>query len=163
MISLIVSVATNGVIGRSNLLPWHNPEDMSYFKKMTIGKSVIMGRKTYQSIGKPLQGRINIVLTNNINWTSTGIHIAHSLQQALILSENLNCNNTEIMIIGGSELFLKTLPDADRLYITEIHRDYVGDSFFPHPNPALWYEISREDHIGDPSFSFVTMERRFGI
>jgi dihydrofolate reductase len=159
MLSLIVAVAANGVIGRDNQLPWRISEDLRYFKKMTIGKPVVMGRKTYQSIGKPLPGRPNIVLTRDANWTANGVHVVHALDQALARGEEM-ANGEEVMVIGGAELFNAMLPAAQRLYWTEVHRDYQGDAFFPSPDPASWREISREDHEGDPPFSFVVLERR---
>ncbi|PKU24606.1 dihydrofolate reductase [Telmatospirillum siberiense] len=159
MLSLIVAAAANGVIGRDNQLPWHNPEDLRYFKRVTMGKPLVMGRKTHQSIGRPLPGRPNIVVTRDPAWTAEGVHIAHSLEQALDMAGALAAGG-EIMVIGGAELFNAALDQADRLYLTEVHRDYEGDVFFPMPDPASWREVSREEHPGDPAYGFVVLERR---
>jgi dihydrofolate reductase len=158
MLSLIVAVATNGVIGQANQLPWRISEDLRYFKRVTMGKPVVMGRKTFQSIGKPLPGRPNIVLTRDTAWTAAGVTVAHTVDQALALAEGL-ADGDDVMVIGGAELFNATAGLAQRLYLTEVHRDYPGDVFFPLPDPAVWREISREDHEGDPPFSFVVLER----
>src|SRR5579859_531301 len=116
-LSLIVAVAENGVIGRDNALPWHIPEDLRYFKQVTSGKTVIMGRKTFQSIGRPLPNRVNIVVTRDPDFGAEGVTIAHSLDDALS-----KAGDGEAMVIGGSSLFLEALPRADRFYLTEIHR-----------------------------------------
>ena len=158
-LSLIVAVAANGVIGRDNQLPWRLPEDLRYFKRVTMGKPVVMGRKTYDSIGKPLPGRPNIVVTNAAAWTAEGVSVAHSLAEALGLANRL-AEGGEVMLIGGAQLFNEARPCAERLYFTEVHRDYEGDVTFPRPDPALWREVSREDHDGDPAYSFVVLERR---
>jgi dihydrofolate reductase len=158
-LSLIVAVAANGVIGRDNQLPWHISEDLRYFKRVTLGKPVVMGRKTFQSIGKPLPGRPNIVVTRDAEWTAEGVQVAHALDQALAVAAELAAGG-EVMVIGGAELFNATLATADRLYLTEVHRDYQGDVFLVLPDPAQWREVSREDHKGDPPYSFVVLERR---
>jgi dihydrofolate reductase len=126
---------------------------------MTMGKPVVMGRKTFQSIGKPLPGRPNIVVTRDPAWAADGVQVAHGLDQALDLAAGLAAGG-EVMVIGGAELFNATLATAGRLYLTEVHRDYQGDVFFPRPDPAAWREVSREDHAGDPSYSFVVLERK---
>ncbi len=157
-LSLIVAAAANGVIGKDNTLPWHLPEDLRYFKRVTMGKPVVMGRKTYQSIGKPLPGRPNIVLTRDGEFAAEGVHVTRSLEQALDLGRNLAAGG-EVMVIGGADLFNAALPFADRLYLTEVHRAYEGDVRFPLPDPAVWREVSREDHQGDPNYSFVVFEK----
>ena len=157
-LALIVAVAENGVIGRGNRLPWHLPEDLRYFKRVTMGKPVVMGRKTYQSIGRPLPGRPNIVVTRDAGFAAEGVHLAGSLDQALDLARSL-ASGGEMIVIGGAELFNAVLPSADRLYLTEVHRAYEGDVFFPQLDPAVWREASREDHPGDPSYSFVVLEK----
>jgi dihydrofolate reductase len=158
-LSLIVAVAKNGVIGRTNQLPWHLPADLRYFKRVTMGKPVVMGRKTYDSIGKPLPGRPNIVVTRDAAWIAEGVSVAHSMPEALALANKM-ADGGEVMLIGGAESFAEAVDYADRLYFTEVHRDYEGDVTFPHPDPAVWREISREDHDGDPAYSFVVLERR---
>lgn len=158
-VSLIVAVAENGVIGRDNQLPWRIPEDLRYFKRVTMGKPVIMGRKTFASIGRPLPGRPNIVVTRDPGWSADGVDAVRSVDEALALAGRLT-DGGEVMIIGGAQLFAATSSAADRLYLTEIHARYDGDVFFPQPDPAEWHETSREDHPGEPAFSFVVLERR---
>jgi dihydrofolate reductase len=157
-VSLIVAVAENSVIGRDNELPWRIPEDLRYFKRVTMGKPVIMGRKTFASIGRPLPGRPNIVVTRDPGWSAEGVDAVRSVDDALALAGRL-ASGGEVMIIGGAQLFAATSGVADRLYLTEIHARYDGDVFFPQPDPAEWRETSREDHPGDPAFSFVVLER----
>lgn len=158
MLSLIVAVAANGVIGQDNRLPWHIPEDLRYFKRTTLGKPVVMGRKTFLSIGKPLPGRTNIVLSTDPAWTADGVSVARDVETALSLARTAE-GGAEVMVIGGATLFNALLPRADRLYLTEIHRDYEGDVTFPRPDPAGWRESAREDHEGDPAYSFVVLDR----
>jgi dihydrofolate reductase len=154
-LALIVAVAENGVIGRDNALPWHISEDLRYFKQVTSGKTVIMGRKTFQSIGRPLPNRTNIVVTRDPAFKAEGVLVAHSLDDALS-----KAGDGEAMVIGGSSLFEETLSRADRFYLTEIHRAYEGDVHFPNWDRALWREASRTFVAGDPDISFVLFERR---
>ena len=158
MLSLIVAVATNGVIGRDNQLPWRLPEDLRYFKRVTVGKPVVMGRKTFLSIGKPLPGRENLVVTRDRAWSVEGVHVVHSIPQALAEAARL-ARGGEVMVIGGGAVFAETVAEADRLYLTEVHRDYAGDAMFALPDRCQWQEVSRDDHGGDPAFSFVVLER----
>src|SRR5579859_5614513 len=153
-LSLIVSVADNGVIRRDYALPWHIPEDLRYFKQVTSGKTVIMGRKTFQSIGRPLPNRINIVVTRDPAFEAVGVIVAGSLDDALA-----KAGDGEAMVIGGSSLFLEALPRAERFYLTEIHRAYEGDVRFPDWDRTLWREVRRQEVAGDPDISFVTFER----
>ena len=161
-ISLIAAMTRNRVIGYQNRMPWHLPADLQHFKAITLGKPIIMGRKTFESIGKPLPNRQNIVLTRsieNLNGYSMGeACLAPTLDQALALAEP----QTEIMIIGGSELFQQALPLASRMYLTLIDVELEGDTFFPEWNPAEWHEIEREDHEPDDKnlyqYSFVTLD-----
>jgi dihydrofolate reductase len=155
MLSLIVAVAENGVIGRENDLPWRIPEDLRYFNQVTRGKTVVMGRKTYDSIGRPLPDRTNIVVTNNKDFQAGGVLVAHSLDEALAQG-----GDGEILVIGGSSLFAETLPRADRFYLTEIHRAYAGDVRFPDWDRGAWQEQSRHRVAGDPDISFVVLDRR---
>ena len=127
MISLIVAHDKNRVIGYENKMPWHLPGDLQYFKEMTMGKPIIMGRKTFESIGRPLPGRRNIVITRNKQYHSDGIEIVSSLDEALMLTKN----DEEVMIIGGEQIFRLALPLANRLYITQINAEFNGDTFFP--------------------------------
>lgn len=154
-LSLIVAVAENGVIGRDNALPWHISEDLRYFKQVTTGKTVIMGRKTYQSIGRPLPNRTNIVVTRDPAFRAEGVIIASGLDDALA-----KAGGSEAVVIGGSSLFQETLPRADRFYLTEIHRAYEGDVHFPDWDRGPWREVKRQDVAGDPDISFLVFERR---
>lgn len=128
MISMIVAHDLNKVIGVNNEMPWHLPEELSYFKKMTMGKAMIMGRKTYDSIGRPLPGRESIVVTRNKGYQQEGVIVEHSLNKAIDIAKK---THDEVMIIGGAEIFKLGLQVANRLYVTEINKEYEGDTFFP--------------------------------
>ncbi|MFT6310209.1 MAG: dihydrofolate reductase [Porticoccus sp.] len=156
MLSLIVARASNGVIGKNNQLPWYLPADLKYFKAVTMGKPIVMGRKTFESIGRPLPGRQNIVVTRNADFTSSGITVVHSVEAAIAAANDVE----EIMLIGGSELYKRSLPLVDRIYLTEIHQDFDGDAHFP-PLDSQWREISREDHVSDDglAYSFCIFEQ----
>jgi dihydrofolate reductase len=155
-LSLIVARASNGVIGKDNQLPWHLPADLKYFKAVTMGKPIVMGRKTFESIGRPLPGRHNIVVTRNPDFSSNGITVVHSVEAAIAAAIEV----AEIMLIGGTELYKLSLPLADRIYLTEIHQDFDGDAHFP-VLESRWREISREDHISDDglAYSFCVLEK----
>ena len=141
-LALIAARARNGVIGLDNRMPWHLPEDLAYFKRVTLGKPVVMGRKTFESIGRPLPGRLNIVVTRNPDWQAAGVQVAHSLDAALALAAA--AAPEEIMLIGGAELYRQALPQADVLYLTEIDAEFAGDAFFPEVDLARWrIEIGR--------------------
>jgi dihydrofolate reductase len=129
IISFIVAVSENNVIGINNKLPWHLPSDMRWFKNKTWALPVVMGRKTYEALGKPLEGRTNIVITRQENWRPAGVHISHSIDQAIVEATKLDAK--EIFIIGGAEIFSAALPSADRIYLTLIHHPFEGDAFFP--------------------------------
>lgn len=159
-LALIAAVARNGVIGRGGEMPWRIPADLRYFKATTMGKPIVMGRRTFESIGKALPGRANIVVTRTADFTASGIEVAADLDQALAIAVGTGAD--EIMVIGGGEIYAAVLPHADRLYLTEVHMDAEGDVHFPALDSAQWRELSREDHpaAGDtPAFSFVTLER----
>jgi dihydrofolate reductase len=145
-VSLIVAAAANNVIGCDNKLPWHLPQDLKYFKSRTLGKPVIMGRKTYESIGRPLPGRANIVVTRNTGWAVPGINAVTSLEDALTLAINLtkgqDVQASEAMIIGGAEIYKAALPLADRIYLTRIDVPVDGDAWFPDLDPADWQLVS---------------------
>ncbi|CAA7623528.1 dihydrofolate reductase [Magnetospirillum sp. SS-4] len=158
-LAIIAAVAANGVIGRDNALPWRIPEDLKWFKRHTLGKPVIMGRKTWDSIGRPLPGRPNIVVTRQADWRAGGAHAAHSLDGALALAARLAPEAAEAMVIGGSILYAEALARASRFYLTEIGRAYDGDARFPDFDRAAWRESVREHHAGDPAFDFVVLER----
>ena len=159
MLSLIAALSRNRVIGKDNQLPWRLPADLKHFKAVTLGKPVIMGRKTFESIGKPLPGRANIVVTRDPKFHAAGIAIAHSLDDALAQAHDA----PEIMLIGGAQLYTQALAHAQRLYLTLIHADVDGDAHFPDYEPADWRETAREDHAPDDStphpYSFVVLER----
>jgi dihydrofolate reductase len=151
-ISLVVAVAENGVIGRNGALPWHVPSDLKTFRRVTMGKPVIMGRKTYTSIGKPLPGRDNIVVTRDVGFSAVGTTRAASIDGALDIARAKAKERgvDEIMVIGGAEIFALTLPMADRIYLTRIHARPDGDVTFPEPDPSIWREVSRTPVAPDP-------------
>ena len=144
MISLIVALDKNRVIGLNNGTPWHLPGELQYFKEMTMGKPIIMGRKTFESIGRPLPGRRNIVITRNPQYDAEGIELALSLEEAIKIAGDVE----EIMIIGGQQIFTESLPLADRLYITEIDHEFEGDTYFP--SYEGWRKVSCQDRIQTP-------------
>ena len=158
---IIAAVAKNRVIGRDNQLIWHIPEDMAHFKALTRGQTVIMGRKTWESLPdafRPLPGRINIVISRNPGFQAAGGTVVGSLEDALAAA-----GDAEIaFVIGGAELYRQALPLADRLYLTEIDRDFAGDAFFPAFDRDAWQEVSRNARIAESGlpFAFVTYERR---
>lgn len=152
IVSLVAALARNRVIGAGNRLPWHLPEDLKRFKRLTMGAPVIMGRKTYESLGRPLPGRRNIVVTRQVGARWNGCEVARSLDDAIALAGDAR----EVFVIGGAELYAVALPRADRLHLTLIDADYAGDTFFPAFDPADWRETAREPGTG---FAFVTYER----
>ena len=159
-IAMIAAMANNRVIGKDNQMPWHLPADLKHFKKVTLGKPVIMGRKTYQSIGKALPGRRNIVISRQSGALSTDADWVQSIEQALALVQH----EAEVMIIGGAEIYRQVLPLADTLYITDIELTVEGDAFFPdYQAVAHWRESESEHHQPDPqnphSYHFRTLNR----
>lgn len=155
-VSLIVAVSQNGVIGKNNQLPWHLPEDLKRFKQLTMGRPIVMGRKTFESIGKPLPGRTNIVITRQKDFSCCGSLTAPSLDEALRICEK----EPQVFVIGGAQVFKHALPIADRIYLTRIHKDYEGDTFFRWDEPS-WKEVSREDFLQAPlPHTFLTYERK---
>ncbi len=155
LLSLICAMDKNRLIGNNNQLPWHLPADLALFKKTTLGKPVIMGRKTFDSIGRALPGRQNIVITSNPGWSATGCDVASSIEQALALVEG----SDEAMLIGGASLYEQTLKQADILYLTLIDHEFAGDTWFPEIDSKTW-KISSEslfpaDEKNPYSFSFV--------
>jgi dihydrofolate reductase len=152
LVSLIAALARNRVIGAGNRLPWHLPEDLKHFKRLTMGAPVIMGRKTHESIGKPLPGRRNIVVTRRPGARWDGCETAASLEAALALAGDV----PEVFVIGGAELYAAALPRADRMHLTLLDADYEGDARFPDFDPGDWRETAREPGAG---FAFVTCER----
>ncbi|MFA7095676.1 MAG: type 3 dihydrofolate reductase [Gammaproteobacteria bacterium] len=159
-ISLIVAMDRNRLIGADNGLPWRLPADLKYFKSITMGKAIIMGRKTYESIGRPLPGRTNIVVTRERGYQAPGCIVVHSIDEALARPE---CGD-EVMIIGGASFYEQMLPRADRLYVTFIDAEFAGDTYFPAFDLDAWREIRREDHEPDEQnryrYSFTVLERK---
>lgn len=157
-LSIIVAVAHDGVIGVNNTLPWHLPEDLKRFRALTMGHHIIMGRKTYDSLGRLLPGRTTVIVTRNENYKVEGALVAHSLEAAIALCED----DEEVFLIGGSELYQAGLKLAHKLYITEIELDVVGDAFFPKLVSTEWQETEREAHTSEKGlkFSYVTYLRK---
>ncbi len=141
-LSLIVAFANNQVIGINNTLPWHLPEDLKRFRALTMGHHIIMGRKTYESLGRLLPGRTTIIVTRNKDFKVEGALIAHSLQAALLLA----AGDAEPFIIGGAELYKEGLKLANKLYITEVHAEFVGDAFLPEIDLSAWSLSEKKDH-----------------
>jgi len=145
---MIVAAAENRCIGVNNNLPWYLPEDLKYFKRVTMGKPIIMGRKTWESIGGPLPGRTNIVITTNPDYQAEGVKVVNSLDAALKIAEGIAEIEgvEELMVIGGAGIYELCLPQADRLYYTQVHATVEGDAFFPEVNWEQWKLIGQEDH-----------------
>jgi dihydrofolate reductase len=160
IVSIIAAMDRNRLIGNNNQLPWHLPADLAHFKRVTMGKPIIMGRKTYESIGRPLPGRTNIVLTRSADFHVEGVMTAHSVEQALDIAAGEN----EVMIIGGSAIYQLFMPRADRLYLTHVEHSYQGDAWFPEFDLEQWRVIASEEHMADgknsSAYRFVTYERK---
>ena len=158
-ITLIAAMAHNRVIGINNTLPWDLPADMRHFREQTMGKPILMGRKTYDSIGRPLPGRQNIVVTRDSSATIDGCDVVNSIDEALNIADDA----PEVMVMGGESFYRQMLPAANRLVLTMIDLDIEGDAWFPEWTESEWQEVDREDHPVDEknrwSYSFVTMER----
>ena len=157
-IVLVCARADNGVIGRDGALPWHLPADLKRFKQLTLGKPMIMGRRTFDSLGRPLPGRRHIVLTRDRDWHADGAEPVHSVEAALALA-GLRAGESEIAVIGGAEVFAAFTDVATRFELTEVHADVPGDTVLPPPG-SEWREVAREEHGMDgdrPAFAFVTL------
>jgi dihydrofolate reductase len=161
LISIIVAVSENGVIGKDNQLLWRLPDDLKRFKKLTLGHPMIMGRKTFESIGKPLPGRTSIVITRNPDFDHEGVIVVHSLEAAIKAAQGIE--KDEAFIIGGGELYRQTQPIADRIYLTKVHMQIEGDTFFEIANPAAWQETERSVHEHDEKhavkFEFINLSK----
>ena len=159
MISIIVAVAENGAIGSGNRLLWHLPDDLKRFKALSLGKPVVMGRRTFESIGRPLPGRPNIVISRQGGLAIDGVRVAHSLDEALAAAGSV----PEVVVIGGAQIFRQVLPRTDTIHLTRVHARVAGDVFFPELDPAQWREAAVEHHAADErhqyAFSFVTLQR----
>lgn len=164
LVSVIFAAAENGVIGRDNALPWHLPEDLRYFKAVTLGKPVVMGRKTYQSIGRPLPGRANIVISRDPQFHAEGLIVVDCLEAALARARDLAGGDgvSEVMVIGGAQIYAAVLPEADRLYVTEVHAAVDGDAYIPAIDWQQWQEIERVRHpaSGDNPYDYSFVQYR---
>jgi dihydrofolate reductase len=164
----VVAVAENGVIGRDNALPWRLPSDLRRFKAITMGKPLIMGRRTFDSIGRPLPGRVNIVVTRDPSFSADGVIVVHDIAGALAAADAAaqDAGVTEVMVIGGAAIYDAMLESADRVYLTEVHDSPDGDTGFPPLDRNHWREVSREFHRAEPGetsdCSFVVLDRRGG-
>jgi dihydrofolate reductase len=166
VIALVVAIGENGAIGRGGELPWRLSSDMRYFRKVTMGKPVIMGRRTFKSLPRVLDGRLNVVLTRDPGFVAPDAIMAHSLKEGLSAAR-ASAERTgadEIMVIGGEDVFREVLPQAHRIYLTEVHASPEADTWFPDFDKREWREVSREKHEAGPrdehAFSFVVLERR---
>ncbi|MET3113711.1 dihydrofolate reductase [Pedobacter sp. CG_S7] len=157
IVSLVVAMSTNNAIGKDNQLLWHLPADLKHFKDITSGHTIIMGRKTYESVGKALPNRRNIVITRNTHLKLTGVEVMHSLKEALNSSKEEN----EVFIIGGAEIFNQSIKLANKIYLTRINESYEADTFFPEIDKNCWLESELEHHLPDEknalSYSFSTL------
>lgn len=161
MISIVVAAAENNVIGKDNGLIWHLPADLRHFKQITMGHPILMGRKTYESIGKPLPGRTSIIITTQKDYVAEGCMVVHSVQEAIEQAKPLD---TEICIIGGAEIYMQALPLTDTIYLTRIHHTFEGDVYFPELKEEEWETVEQEHHEPDEknkySYSFLTLKRK---
>lgn len=159
-LSAIVAMASNRVIGNRNKLPWHLPADLKHFKAITTGHTIVMGRKTYESIGRPLPNRTNIILTRDANYHVAGCEISTDIEKTL----QAHHAEPEVFIIGGAEIYKQLLPRITRIYLTLVHHDVVGDAYFPELNKQEWQETAREDHAADAEnkyeYSFITLQKK---
>jgi len=165
-LSLICAMAENRVIGINNSLPWHLSEDLKYFKRVTMGNSIIMGRKTWESIGRPLPGRTNIVITTNADYQAEGARVVHSLEEALKLAESIAYidGSEEAFIIGGAGLYQRALPAAQRFHLTRVHAEVNGDTYLADFDESEWQEVSREEFAHNETnpydYSICVLERK---
>ncbi len=166
-LSILVAMARNRVIGQNNKLPWHLPADLKHFKFLTMGQTIVMGRKTYESIGRPLPGRTNIIITRQTSYEVPGAIVVNSIEDAFLVCEKTGITDSEHFIIGGEELFRQTLEVCQRMYVTEIHRDFKGDTFFPAFNPYDCEETQRDKHFYDGDnnmeYHFVILDRKVSL
>lgn len=164
-LAMIAAVAENNAIGINNKMPWYLPGDLRYFKAVTMGKPVIMGRKTFDSLRKPLPGRTNIVITRDRHWHHEGVKVVHNLDDAIELAEDISLinGNEEVMVIGGEQIYRMAMARADRLYLTRVYQSFEGDAFFPEFDQNQWIETSRQDlHSEDEeplTYSYLVLDR----
>lgn len=164
-VALIVAVARNGVIGRDNTLPWRLPADLKHFKATTLGKPIVMGRKTFESLGKPLPGRTNIVITRDENFVAEGAVVVHSLDEALQAADAVAQRDgaTEIMVIGGAEIYRQALPLAQTIHYTRVLLEVDGDAYFPELDATQWNCTNRRHFVAEgevPAYEFLRYERQ---
>jgi dihydrofolate reductase len=165
-LSLICAMASNGIIGRNNGLPWHLPEDLRYFKATTMGHSIIMGRKTWESIGRPLPGRTSIVVTRDADYVAEGAKVVYSMQDALRLAESIAVidGTEEAFVIGGAALYATAMPIADRFHLTRVHAEVEGDTVLSGFDESQWSEVSRDDFQRNEAnlfdYSICILEKR---
>lgn len=162
-LSILVAMAKNRVIGKDNALPWHLSADLKHFKAITMGHPIIMGRKTYESIGRPLPGRTNLIMTHQKGYQVAGAITVNSIDEALKACQASIDGNNEVFLIGGAALYRQTLEACHRIYITEIQQDFDGDTFFPEFNKTEWQEITREKHFSEDDkleYHFVMLDRK---
>lgn len=158
-LSIVVAISENNAIGKNNQLLWHLPADLKHFKAITSGHPIIMGRKTYDSIGRPLPNRRNIVITRQTDLTIPNVELVNSLQEAIALCEKEN----EVFVIGGAEIYKQALSLTNRIYLTIVHQNYEADVFFPELNESEWKEVAKDYHQADEknnvAYTFSTLER----
>jgi dihydrofolate reductase len=165
IIALVVAMGENRAIGKDDDLPWRLSSDMRYFRRITLGKPIVMGRRTFESLGRVLDQRLNIILTRDPDYAVEGAAVVHSLRKALDIAGNeaKRAAVDEIMVIGGEELFREVLPQAGRIYLTEVHAAPEADTWFPEFDRRKWREVSRQAHKAGPKddhdFSFVVLDR----
>ncbi|WP_347156452.1 dihydrofolate reductase [Pontibacter chitinilyticus] len=161
MIALVVAVAENNVIGKDNQLIWHLPADLKHFKQITMGHPILMGRKTYESIGKPLPGRTSLIITTQMGYTAADCIVVHTLQEAFEKALELD---EQVYLIGGAEIYKQALPQVDTIYLTRLHHQFEGDTYFPELHENEWQVVSEEKHAPDEknkySYSFLELRRR---
>lgn len=161
ILSLIVAASENNVIGKNNVLPWKLPDDLRHFREMTKGKPIIMGRKTFESIGRALPDRLNIVITRQEDYEREGVVRAESLDDAIDIAKESNAQET--CVIGGGEIYKQAMEKADRIYLTQVHATLEGDTYFPEIDESVWAIASKEEHSKDDAheyeFTFITYQR----
>jgi dihydrofolate reductase len=164
-VSLIVAMAANRTIGLEGGMPWHISGDLKHFKRLTMGHPIVMGRKTYQAIGRALPGRANIVVTRNRAFAAPDADVAHDLEKALAKAKGIAeiDGRDEVFVIGGADIYIQALPNAQRIYLTEVVGEFPGDAFFPEIDKSAWREVSRDDRApekpGGPAYSIVVLDR----
>ena len=159
-LGLVVAISSNNAIGKDNQLLWHLPADLKHFKSITSGHTIIMGRKTYDSIGKPLPNRRNIVITRQKNLQLDGVEVVNSLDEALALCKG----DEKVFVIGGAEIYRQAISICDKIELTRVHQEFEADAFFPELDKETWKEVWKEDHLPDEknkfAYTFSTLERR---